>query len=95
MLRLLVKYVTDPRFGEMACDVASMVIGTAIFFPRLTKYLSCTCRDVRLRYRTITSDRFFIPAIAEESLDGTAISKGIAKNQGRFGYGILTYSIRL
>ncbi|KAG7449156.1 Trp-Asp repeat-containing protein [Guyanagaster necrorhizus] len=26
ILRLLVKYVTDPRFGEMACDVASMVI---------------------------------------------------------------------
>ncbi|KAK0242831.1 Trp-Asp repeat-containing protein [Armillaria nabsnona] len=26
VLRLLVKYVTDPRFGEMACDVASMVI---------------------------------------------------------------------
>lgn len=26
VLRLLVKYVTDPRFGEMACDVASMAI---------------------------------------------------------------------
>jgi len=27
VLRLLVKYVTDPRFGEMVCDVSSVVIG--------------------------------------------------------------------
>ena len=27
VLRLLVKYVTDPRFGEMVCDIAGMVIG--------------------------------------------------------------------
>ncbi|RDB22693.1 U3 small nucleolar RNA-associated protein 15 [Hypsizygus marmoreus] len=26
VLRLLVKYVTDPRFGEMVCDIACMVI---------------------------------------------------------------------
>lgn len=26
MLRLLVKYVTDPRFGELVCDVASLLI---------------------------------------------------------------------
>ena len=28
ILRLLLKYVSDPRFGEMVCDVASIVIGT-------------------------------------------------------------------
>lgn len=28
VLRLLVKYVTDPRFGELVCDIAAMVIGT-------------------------------------------------------------------
>lgn len=27
ILRLLLKYVTDPRFGEMVCDVAGIVIG--------------------------------------------------------------------
>lgn len=27
VLRLLVKYITDPRFGEMVCDIAGMVIG--------------------------------------------------------------------
>ena len=29
VLRLLLKYVTDPRFGEMVCDVASVVIGVS------------------------------------------------------------------
>lgn len=27
VLALLVKYVNDPRFGEMVCDVGSLVIG--------------------------------------------------------------------
>ena len=31
VLRLLVKHATDPRFGEMVCDVAGMVIGTLPF----------------------------------------------------------------
>lgn len=31
ILNLLVKYVSDPRFGEMACDVASIVIGKNAF----------------------------------------------------------------
>lgn len=28
VLRLLVKHITDPRFGEVVCDVAKLVIGT-------------------------------------------------------------------
>lgn len=32
VLRLLVKYVTDPRFGDMVCDIAGMVIGRSIDF---------------------------------------------------------------
>jgi U3 small nucleolar RNA-associated protein 15 len=27
ILRLLLKHVTDPRFGEMVCDVAGIIIG--------------------------------------------------------------------
>jgi U3 small nucleolar RNA-associated protein 15 len=27
VLRLLLKHVTDPRFGEIVCDVAGVVIG--------------------------------------------------------------------
>lgn len=33
ILRLLVKHVTDPRFGELVCDVAGLVIGTYIRCP--------------------------------------------------------------
>lgn len=28
VLSLLLKYVTDPRFGETVCDIATVVIGT-------------------------------------------------------------------
>jgi len=32
VLRLLLKHVTDPRFGEMVCDVAGVVIGKLVLF---------------------------------------------------------------
>lgn len=32
VLALLVKYVSDPRFGEMVCDVGSLVIGSFTFY---------------------------------------------------------------
>jgi U3 small nucleolar RNA-associated protein 15 len=32
VLRTLVKYVTDPRFGEISCDIASAVIGPCTMF---------------------------------------------------------------
>jgi U3 small nucleolar RNA-associated protein 15 len=28
VLRLLVKYVSDPRFGQLVCDIATLVLGT-------------------------------------------------------------------
>jgi len=31
VLQLLLKYVNDPRFGELVCDVASIVIGMKRF----------------------------------------------------------------
>jgi U3 small nucleolar RNA-associated protein 15 len=31
ILRLLLKHVTDPRFGELVCDVTSVVIGENAF----------------------------------------------------------------
>jgi U3 small nucleolar RNA-associated protein 15 len=30
VLHLLLKYVTDPRFAETVCDIASLVIGAHI-----------------------------------------------------------------
>ena len=32
VLRLLHNYISDPRFGELACDVAGIVIGMDIEF---------------------------------------------------------------
>ena len=34
ILRLLLKHVADPRFGDMVCDVAGIVIGTLNLFTR-------------------------------------------------------------
>jgi U3 small nucleolar RNA-associated protein 15 len=31
VLNLLIKHLSDPRFGEMVCDVASIVIGKSPF----------------------------------------------------------------
>lgn len=31
ILRLLLKYITDPRFGELSCDVGRIIIGTFMF----------------------------------------------------------------
>ena len=28
VLRFLVKYVSDPRFGQLVCDIATLVLGT-------------------------------------------------------------------
>lgn len=30
ILRLLLKHVADPRFGELVCDVAGVVIGKLV-----------------------------------------------------------------
>jgi hypothetical protein len=32
VLRLLLNYVSDPRFGELVCDLAGIVIGMGIKF---------------------------------------------------------------
>ena len=37
ILRFLLKYVTDPRFGNTVCDVASLIIGLLYF----TTPISC------------------------------------------------------
>ena len=44
ILSFLVRHVTDPRFGEMASDVAGVIIGgwTRPFRPRKTHAQTCT-----------------------------------------------------
>lgn len=36
ILRLLLKHVTDPRFGGIACDVAGLIIGVSSFTTSIT-----------------------------------------------------------
>jgi U3 small nucleolar RNA-associated protein 15 len=39
VLKLLVKYVTDPRYGELTCSIAGIVIGTSAFISLLTDHI--------------------------------------------------------
>lgn len=39
VLRLLLKHVTDPRFGELVCDVARVLIGKSSYSWLLRNYL--------------------------------------------------------
>ena len=39
VLALLVKYVNDPRFGELVCDVGNLVIGAPELPAKADEYL--------------------------------------------------------
>ncbi|KAL0574665.1 U3 small nucleolar RNA-associated protein 15 [Marasmius crinis-equi] len=56
VLRLLVKYVTDPRFGELVCNVASIVI--EMYAPILGQSPLIDGLFLRLRKKVIAEIRF-------------------------------------
>ncbi|KAG5649020.1 hypothetical protein DXG03_000369 [Asterophora parasitica] len=56
VLRLLVKYVTDPRFGEMVCDVAGIVID--MYTPILGQSPLIDSLFLRLRKKVAAEIRF-------------------------------------
>ncbi|THV08502.1 WD40 repeat-like protein [Dendrothele bispora CBS 962.96] len=56
ILRLLVKHVTDPRFGEMVCDVASIVI--QMYTPILGQSPLIDTLFLRLRRKVTAELRF-------------------------------------
>nr|GAT59459.1 Trp-Asp repeats containing protein [Mycena chlorophos] len=56
VLRLLVKYVADPRFGEMACDVAGIVI--EMYTPVLGQSPLIDSLFLRLRKKVLAELRF-------------------------------------
>ncbi|KAJ7129618.1 Trp-Asp repeat-containing protein [Mycena epipterygia] len=56
VLRLLVKYVTDPRFGEMVCDIAGMVI--EMYTPVLGQSPLIDSLFLRLRKKVSAEIRF-------------------------------------
>ncbi|KAF8897576.1 WD40-repeat-containing domain protein [Infundibulicybe gibba] len=56
ILRLLVKHITDPRFGELACDVAGIVID--MYTPVLGQSPLIDSLFLRLRRKVIAEIRF-------------------------------------
>ncbi|KAF9075755.1 WD40 repeat-like protein [Rhodocollybia butyracea] len=56
VLRVLVKYVTDPRFGEMVCDVAGLVI--QMYTPILGQSPLIDTLFLRLRKKVLAELRF-------------------------------------
>lgn len=56
VLRLLVKHVTDPRFGEMVCDVSSLVI--EMYTPVLGQSPLIDSLFMRLRKKVLAEIRF-------------------------------------
>ena len=62
ILRLLLKYVSDPRFGEMVCDVASIVIGT---------YKLIDCNPSFTNFSIMLSTEMYTPVLGQSPLIDT------------------------
>lgn len=81
ILRLLLKYVTDPRFGEMVCDVAGIVIGR-FFIRQMILMLTQLSRYVWPRTRAISTHRYVVPSASEEGRSRAPPPAGSSENQG-------------
>lgn len=69
VLALLVKYVHDPRFGELVCDVGSLVIGVyycCVWFYPLNR--GTFNRNVCASARTVPTNRLLVHSPAKENL---------------------------
>jgi len=85
-LALLVKYVHDPRFGELVCDVGSLVIGMSYsrgLIPPLNPGIN---RDVLAGTRTIPTDRLVVHSPEKEDLPRNQIPTGTDENKRRARY---------
>jgi UTP15 C terminal len=75
VLNLLIKHLSDPRFGEMVCDIASIVIGQSPFRP-LRPLLTIHHRHVLIRSGAITYHRRTFYATPEKARGRAEVSKG-------------------
>lgn len=84
ILRLLLKYVTDPRFGGLACDVAGLIIGTSSSSTTsvTTVALYALYRDVYPRSSPVPYHRFPLPTPAEKTCSRVAASKRPCQDEG-------------
>lgn len=87
VLRLLVKHVTDPRFGELVCDVATIVIGTHLLI------FSGSFTSVRHRYvqpsrGPISSYRCSVSEAEKESNGRNKISERAGASERCIDYDI-------
>ena len=84
VLRLLLKHVADPRFGQMACDVAALVIGTSRETRSLfAMKLNSLFRDVHASTGPVSAHRYPLPPITKESHRGAEVSAGTDQSTGR------------
>jgi len=86
VLALLVKYVHDPRFGELVCDVGSLVIGMS--FSRVFAALlnPRTFRDVLASTRAVPVDRLMVHPSAKEDFPRDQVPTGTDEDKRRAGY---------
>ncbi len=80
ILRLLLKHVTDTRFGDMVCDVAGIVIGRSS--THLTVLMLIVSRYVWPRTRAIPINRYIVPSAPQEGCSRASPSAGPFENDG-------------
>lgn len=72
VLNLLVRHVSDPRFGEMACDVATVVIGMCFHLvAKISRRQFVLRRYVRISTGSIPIDRRPLWPTAQKGVCGT------------------------
>ena len=77
VLRLLVKHVSDPRFGELASDIAAIVIGKRALERPSTTYVDQRSRDVHASLGAVSFDRLVVPSASQESGRRVEVSEGV------------------
>lgn len=77
VLRLLHNYVSDPRFGELVCDLAGIVIGMDIRVRESWSPLTPRFRYVLSSDRPIAADRYPFPKTAHKTQSRVEVPKGI------------------
>ena len=84
VLRLLVKHVTDPRFGEMVCDISILLIGElplSCVGAIMMEKMHCP-RYVCPRSGSVPPHRYTIPSPAEESSCRDSLPERVDENKG-------------